>query len=398
MTLQDLSTDYVGTKGRLFRLALKTSLLTVLTLGVYRFWMKTRLRRYYWSAIRPGGLPLEYTGTGTEKLMGFLMAVVFLAFYIGIVNLILMFLSYALLNDNFTAYALSFVGLIPIYFFARYRARRYILARTRWRGVRFGIDPGAWGYSWRAMLHWLATILSLGYLLPRQMFWLEKYRTDRTWFGRDRFHQNAGWRVLLRPAAHYHFGLTLCLFSVVAGMFDGAAFALMIVALPWLFIGWVHLQVQAFRVLTQHKTLGQDLTFVARPSTWKIVRIYVFGGLQAYFTLIFLVGVLAAVLFGVLAGINPALFSDRNIDALFEGGGAAGGGWLIGAGAVTYFSFFIAWGVLLQVFITLPSMRHYAQTLTVRNSHHLTGIDQRPRDEFAEAEGFADALDIGAAI
>ena len=40
---------------------------TVLTLGFYRFWMVTRLRRHYWNAIRIQGDPLEYTGTGREK-------------------------------------------------------------------------------------------------------------------------------------------------------------------------------------------------------------------------------------------------------------------------------------------------------------------------------------------
>lgn len=52
-----LTTEFVGKRGRLVRLELKTSLWTVLTLGFYRFWMKTRLRRWYWSAIRLGGMP-----------------------------------------------------------------------------------------------------------------------------------------------------------------------------------------------------------------------------------------------------------------------------------------------------------------------------------------------------
>ena len=46
--------------------------LTVLTLGIYRFWMKMRLRRWYRSAIRLGGHPLDYVGDPIEKLLGFL--------------------------------------------------------------------------------------------------------------------------------------------------------------------------------------------------------------------------------------------------------------------------------------------------------------------------------------
>ena len=70
----------MGARRRLLWLALKMDFLTILTLGIYRFWMKTRLRRWYWSAIRPGGHPLEYLGDPFEKLLGFLIAVVILAF------------------------------------------------------------------------------------------------------------------------------------------------------------------------------------------------------------------------------------------------------------------------------------------------------------------------------
>lgn len=85
---------FVGSRSALFWLALKSGFWTVLTLGFYRFWMKTRLRRWYWSSIRPGGHPLEYVGDPWEKLLGFFIAVVILTFYIGIVNLLLMFVSF----------------------------------------------------------------------------------------------------------------------------------------------------------------------------------------------------------------------------------------------------------------------------------------------------------------
>ncbi|MEM7521916.1 MAG: DUF898 family protein [Pseudomonadota bacterium] len=185
----ELDIDFAGTRGALFWLALKTGVLTILTLGLYRFWMKTRLRRFYWSAIRPGGHPMEYVGTPLEKLLGFFIAVVILTFYIGIVNLILMFVSFAVFSSASLGYLASFAGVIPIWFYARYRARRYTLARTRWRGVRFGLEPGAWGYALRALWYWALTIVTCGILWPRMTFLLEKYRTDRTFFGSARLHQ-----------------------------------------------------------------------------------------------------------------------------------------------------------------------------------------------------------------
>ena len=129
-----IDVDYAGRAAPLFGLALKTLFLTVITLGIYRFWMKARMRRYYWSAIQPGGAPLEYTGTGLEKLLGFLIAVVFLAIYLGLFNLALSFIGLSFFEGNPFALNLSFLAAIPLIFFAQYRARRYILSRTTWRG------------------------------------------------------------------------------------------------------------------------------------------------------------------------------------------------------------------------------------------------------------------------
>lgn len=61
---------------------LKTSLLTLVTLGIYRFWAKTRVRKYFWSSVVGEGDGFEYTGTGIEKILVFLVAVVVLAIYL----------------------------------------------------------------------------------------------------------------------------------------------------------------------------------------------------------------------------------------------------------------------------------------------------------------------------
>lgn len=360
--------------------------------------MKTRLRRYYWSAIRPGGVALEYTGTGVEKLLGFLVAVVVMAFYIGVFNLILMFLSFALLNDNFAAYAMSFVGVIPIYFYASYRARRYVLARTRWRGLRFGIDVAAWSYAWRAMLHWLATIITLGFLWPRQVFWMEKFRIDRTWFGRERFQQEGRWTQLLPAAIHLYIGLAITLASIGLGFVDEAFLALLMLGIPWLLLGFMHFQVRSFRVLADCKRLGEHISFTAAPRTFRVIVIYLFGYFLA--GIVLMAGLIGLIFAGVfaLAEIDPELLRVIQQDGIFSVDSASGR-FLVFAGAgLGYFSLFIFWGVLSQIFVTLPLMHHYAETVSIHNGHHFGAVSQRPRDEFSEAEGFAEALDIGAAI
>jgi len=329
--------------------------------------------------------------------MGFLVAVVVLAFYIGIVNLILVFLSFSIVNNNLAAYALSFVGLIPLYFYAQYRARRYVLARTRWRGMRFGIEAAAWGYAWRAMLHWALTILTLGVLLPRQVFWLEKFRVDRTWLGSTRFHQEGSWKVLRPAATHYYIGLALTIIGPIAGYFEPSAFALLFLGIPWLLVGLVHFRVRSFQILAGHKRLGEIIGFTAGPRTWRIIWIYLSGSLIIYAILmaaVILLGLAVAVLAYVIGG--AAVFADGTIEEVFSSGPT--GPLAIGLSVVLYFSVFLFSGALTSVFLTMPTIRHYARSVTIWNAFGLAEVRQRPRDEMSEAEGFAEALDIGAAI
>lgn len=395
-----LGTEFVGRKGAYFWLSLKTGLLTILTLGFYRFWMKTRLRRYMWSAIRPGGHPMEYLGTPLEKLLGFLVAVVFLAFYIGIVNLILMFASFSLFAGNGVAYALSFVGILPIIFFAQYRARRYILARTRWRGIRFGLEPGAWGYAWRAALHWLATIATLGLLLPRQVFYLEKYRADRTFFGNMRLHQDGEWTMLYPAMAHMMIGAVFGVCCVAIGSTSAPGFLFLLpVFMIWFSYGLIHFRVQTLKLLTDHKTLG-GIALKAEPRTASVMKIYGVGYTLVYTVVGGLLFALFIVLFAsVMAMIGSAVEMDETFDVELIQSMTDTPVWITTVlTIVLYFTVFLMWNVLSQVFVGLPLTAHYAQTLSLLNPAALTEIRQRARDEFAEAEGFAEALDVGAAI
>jgi uncharacterized membrane protein YjgN (DUF898 family) len=71
-----LAVDHTGQRRPLFGLAFRTGLPTVLTQGNYRFWGKTRIRQYIWSSARVGEDTLEFTGTGPEKFLGFLVATI----------------------------------------------------------------------------------------------------------------------------------------------------------------------------------------------------------------------------------------------------------------------------------------------------------------------------------
>ncbi|MCI2395860.1 DUF898 domain-containing protein [Aliiroseovarius sediminis] len=386
-----LNITYSGRKGPIFGLALKTGILTVLTLGIYRFWAKTRLRRYYWSAIRPGGIPLEYAGEPLEKLLGFLVAVVFLAFYIGVVNLILMYFSFALLNGNVAAYVLSFAGLAPIIFFAQYRARRYILARTRWRGIRFGLEPGAWGYAWRAMLHWLLAIATIGLLWPLTTLWLEKYKVSHTYYGDQIFVQGGRRGLLFGSMKHIYYPLGLSAVVLATGVWSSnpAWFAMIMLTGPWFVYGLAYWRADSFKRMTEEKELG-PMRFRADPSAWTVVGIYALGWflINLVFSGFALFMMVPATI--ILGSVGPDLANFEQFEAML----AAAAPLLIFA----YFAIFLGYRAMAHAWITLPIAAHFAETTRILNAEDLHQIAQRDRDEFAEAEGFAEALDVGAAI
>ena len=83
--------------------------------------------------------------------------------------------------------------------YAIYRARRYRLTRTIYRGLRFHQSGSAWSYAIRATLWWIATIVTLGLAYPFQMASLERYKMRNTFYGdlAGRF-EASGFALLLR--------------------------------------------------------------------------------------------------------------------------------------------------------------------------------------------------------
>lgn len=421
-----MGVEFTGKRWALFWLALKTGFFTILTLGFYRFWMKTRLRRWYWSAMRPGGHPLEYVGDPIEKLLGFFIAVVILTFYIGIVNLLLMFVSFSVFNSSVIGYVASFAGVIPLWFYARYRARRYVLGRTRWRAVRFGLEKGAWGYAIRALWYWFLTIITLGLLWPRMTFLLEKYKTDRTFFGSARLRQEGTWQILIpatRPFVVSLLALGAALLWVlqldpvfadglpegeviadeIEKMIDGAwqgteldrpdRLLLVPLALAGMLFGAIYYRWVSKRIMANYK-VGPGVNFKSTLSGLRVTMIYVLGNFIAYLMLVF--GLTALILLAITFFAGDMWFLSDAPGAQMMTDLPR---WLsLTLLAILYLTFFLLWGVLYNTFVTFPLMRHMALTTTLPVTLGLPLISQRARDEFAEAEGFAEALDLGAAI
>jgi uncharacterized membrane protein YjgN (DUF898 family) len=173
-------------------IAFTNLLLTIVTLGIYRFWATTRERQYLWSRSRFVDEHLEWAGTGKELFFGFL--IVLLLF--GLPYLIASFGAQALIARGYEEIGaalgvLAFVAIFYLMGVARFRALRYRLSRTRWRGIRGGSDnPGfvfGLSYMWKTIVGWLP----LGLLIPWSMTSLWNERWSKMSFGPYRFEANA---------------------------------------------------------------------------------------------------------------------------------------------------------------------------------------------------------------
>ena len=145
---------YSGGGKELLLIALKTGFLTLITLGIYRFWAKTKIRNFIWASASLDGDVFEYHGTGLEKFLGFLLAIVILALYLGAIQAVLIFLGLNMFTEPTTqaqffaqmgALYINIFAVSPMIAFATYHARRDRMLRASWRGIRSGMEDGAWG-------------------------------------------------------------------------------------------------------------------------------------------------------------------------------------------------------------------------------------------------------------
>lgn len=194
-TGEPVDLKWVGSPWELTGLSFINFMLSIVTLGVYSFWGKTEVRRRLWSSVRMQGEPFHYTGTGGELLLGFLFA-----FFVVFLPVLLVTIGVAVLfgEDNELAINILSLGIQAVFFLlmgiAIYRARRYRLSRTLWRGIRGGMSGQpksfAWLWIWTSMLTWM----TMGWFAPQRAVEVQKRLHSETTFGDQRlgFEGSAG--------------------------------------------------------------------------------------------------------------------------------------------------------------------------------------------------------------
>lgn len=389
-----------GPRRPLFWLLLRNFLLTIITLGIYRFWAKTRVRRFFWRRTKLLNEPLEYLGTGGELFVGFLIAIVILVPFgatYSLLQFLLVGMDGALPIIIHVAYYTIIAFLIHV---AIYRMRRYRLTRTSWRGVRFGLDGSALRYAVISFLYSGLSIVTLSLAGPWLRVATLKYFVRNARFGGTSMSLSARamwlfprWLVVGIPNALALgiFGiLNWQVFARIIALNDKAAqganvgtemtvLLAQIVEWPLAFIAVSFLvgiwySVVEFRYLIGSLSLGKVVLKSSLTAAF-VYRVYIVFWV-AFFAILALIGGVIMVT-GVQFG---ATGSSVGLQITL----------MIGAVAA-----YFLYGAARTLFIDVTLLKRACATLEVENSDELDHVIQSSADLPGHGEGLADALDVG---
>lgn len=210
-------------------IALSNLALIIVTIGFYRFWATARERRYLWSRTRFIDDRLEWTGTGREMFIGFLIVMLVIA---GPILFIQFGFNALILRGH---YVWAGIGMFLVYLFmlylggfARFRALRYRLSRTWWHGIRGGSDDPGWEYGISALWKPVMGVLAFGMLIPWSMVSLWNQRWRLMSFGSETFECDASstrGSLLARWILMLFSPIVIYILVIVVGVLGALAFA-----------------------------------------------------------------------------------------------------------------------------------------------------------------------------
>jgi uncharacterized membrane protein YjgN (DUF898 family) len=221
-----------GTGGSLFGIQIVNMFLTILTLGGYYFWGKTKVRSYIMSQTEFAGDRFAYHGTGKELLMGFLKALAI--FGVPVFGLFII-PDIMGAGEEGKGLATALVYLIVALFIpvAKVGARRYRMSRTSLRGIRFSFRGGVKDYLTLLVKGQMLLMLTLGLYYPYFETRKHEFMMDHSYFGNQKFHFDGHGRDL--------FG------SYILAMF---------LSLPTLGLYWLWFHAKKHRYFWDNTTIG----------------------------------------------------------------------------------------------------------------------------------------------
>jgi uncharacterized membrane protein YjgN (DUF898 family) len=388
--------SFSGDRGEFRDLVERGAWLELITIGFYRFWLATDIRRHLWSNTHVDGDAAEYTGRGKELLIGFLFALAI------IVPVYLAYFLVSLEAERLKAFA----GLPLFAFFylfgqfAIYRARRYRLTRTVWRGVRFWMSGSGWAYAARAALWALLMPLTLGLILPWREAALERYKMRHCYYGELRgSFEGSGWDFFKRGWWLWLLAVVpLILVLIISLLLKSspllllspvgrsatriAGYALLLVPLsaPFLY--------GAFKAIEWRWWLSGirfgDVRFESTLSRGALVGLYwkAIGWFLLFATLLTVYLFTCAALFANIRGLpfTPASFQG-SVPMLVLGG-------------IGYLAFILLLNIVLRVYLMRDVWARVIGSTVVHNIDTVADISASGDLANAVGEGLADGLDV----
>ncbi len=123
--------SFFGKGGDFFKIKIVNIIFSILTLGLYYPWAKAKTLSYLYSHTSFEDQPFAFTGTGKEMFKGFIKAFLLIIVLYGL-------FIYSAISKNtflFLIVYLLFLAIIPVAIHGFYK---YRMAKTTWRGIRFG--------------------------------------------------------------------------------------------------------------------------------------------------------------------------------------------------------------------------------------------------------------------
>jgi uncharacterized membrane protein YjgN (DUF898 family) len=362
--------SFSGNRGEFRRLVTRGALLELVTVGFYRFWLATDIRRHLWAHTAIDGDAAEYIGRGKELLIGFLIALAIL------VPVYLAYFLVGLEAERIKAFA-SFPLLAFLYVFGQfaiYRARRYRLTRTVWRGVRFWMSGSGWAYAARAALWGLLMLLTLGMILPWREAALERYKMRHSYYGdlQGSF-EGSGWEFFKR-------GWWLWLLAIpslyVFPLFPFVYAAFKAVEWRWWISG-----IRFGGVSLESKLRRRDLFGLY----WKVIgwALLLVAGFAAYETL-------CAFLLASMSGATI----DRFFNQIAVSRSLAASIPMAALTVVGYLAFVLSLNVVMRVYLLRDLWARVVASTSVHGIEAAANVSARGELANALGEGFADGLDI----
>lgn len=240
----ELFLRFVGKGWPLLRLYIVNFVCMALTLGVYSFWAKTRVREYLWSRTLAFGEPLEYTGTGWQLCRSFL--IVISVFFV--LNLAMTLISLVSLQASLAVSMVLMIVLVLFWPYALYSALRYRLARTNWRGVHGWLAGSPVEYAAQAWVRAMLTGVTLGLFAPHATAFLTRFMVNHASFGTRKFRFEADVKALSHPY-YVYWALSVALLAAIVAIlaavdhsgprFPRASDAAWLALLAALCLGWL---------------------------------------------------------------------------------------------------------------------------------------------------------------